>query len=96
MYQWLSKKWVRTSEVFRFDDFELRDGELYYKGKSKPLTHGKGRLRMAKEIKKILGERRLQDLGFDIPKDEVTAKTGRNVEQSGRRAPSVSDVGKAK
>ena len=69
LYQWLSEKWVRTSEVFHFDDFELRDGELYYKGKSNPLMHGKGKLRMVKEIKKILGKRRFRDLGFDVPKD---------------------------
>ena len=36
LYQWLSEKWVRTSEVFHFDDFELRDGELYHKDISKP------------------------------------------------------------
>ena len=36
LYQRLSEKCIRTSEVFHFDDFEPRDRELYYKGKSKP------------------------------------------------------------
>ena len=45
LYQKLSERRGKTSKAFHFDYFELRDGELYYKGKSKPLTFGGGKLR---------------------------------------------------
>ena len=92
LYQWLSEKLVRTSEVFHFDDFELRDGELYHKDISKPLTYRKGNLRMVKEIKKILGERRLRDLGFDVPKGKVTAWQVVMLNRVEEELPSSSDV----
>ena len=95
LYQWLSEEWVRTSKVFHFDDFELRDGELYCKGKSNPLTHGKEKLRTVGEIKKILGERRLRDLGFDVPKDKVTAEQAVKLNEVEEELPSASDVAKA-
>ena len=41
LYQKLSEKYG-VSEAFHFDYFELRDGELYYKGKSMPLTNRVG------------------------------------------------------
>ena len=41
LYHVLSEKYERTSEAFYFDNFDLRDGKLYYKGKSKPLMKGK-------------------------------------------------------
>ena len=92
LYQRLSEKWVRTSDVFHFDDFEPIDGELYYKDKSKPLTYGGGKLRLVKEIKNMLGKERIRDLGFDIPKDEVTAQQATMLN---RELPSASDVAKA-
>ena len=52
----LSQKWARTSEVFHYDLFKLRDGKLYFRDKSKPLTTRDGKLRLVKEIKKILGD----------------------------------------
>ena len=42
LYDRLSQKLVRTSEVFHYDLFELRDGKLYFRDKSKPLTAKKG------------------------------------------------------
>ena len=53
LYSKLSQKWARTSEVFHYDLFELRDGKLYFRDKSKPLTTRDGKLRSVKEIKKI-------------------------------------------
>ena len=47
LYKKLSQKWARTLGVFHYDLFELKDGQLYFRDKSKPLT--------TKEIKKILG-----------------------------------------
>ena len=56
LYEILSQKWARTSEVFHYDLFELRDGQLYFRDKSKPLMTREGKLRSVGEIKKILGD----------------------------------------
>ena len=72
LYQKLSEKYG-ASEAFHFDYFKLRDGELYYKGKSKPLTNRVGKLRLVGVIEEILGKNRLRDFGFDIPKGKLTA-----------------------
>ena len=56
LYNKLSQKWARTSKVFHYDLFELRDGKLYFRDKSKPLTIKKGGLKSVKEIMKILGK----------------------------------------
>ena len=42
LYEKLSQKWARTSELFHYGLFELRDGKLYFRDKSKPLTTKKG------------------------------------------------------
>ena len=90
LYQKLSENMNQTPEVFHFDYFKLEDGELYYRGRSKPLTYGGGRLRSFKEIKKILGNGRLHKLGFD--QDKVTAE---QVVMLNRKLPSASDIAKA-
>ena len=59
LYKKLSQKWARTSEVFHYNLFELRDGKLYFRDKIRPLTTREGKLRLVKEIKKILGDRGL-------------------------------------
>ena len=38
LYQKLSESIGQTPAVFHFDNFKLRDGQLYYKGKSMSLT----------------------------------------------------------
>ena len=35
----------QTPNAFHFDDFEIRDGTLYYRDKSMPLTNKQGELR---------------------------------------------------
>ena len=42
LYERLSQKLPRTSEVFHYDLFELRVGKLYFRDKSKPLTTKRG------------------------------------------------------
>ena len=42
LYEKLSQGKARTSEVLHFDLFELRDGKLYFRDKSTPLTTKKG------------------------------------------------------
>ena len=91
LYKKLSQKWARTSEVFLF---EVIDGKLYFKDKMKPLTTRDGKLTSVKEIKKILGDRGLQDLDFNIPKG-ITAKHATMLNLVEEEIPSVSDIDKA-
>ena len=50
LYEKLSQKWARTSGVFHYNLFEIRDGKLYFRDKSKPLMTRDGKLRLVKEI----------------------------------------------
>ena len=65
LHEKLSQKWARTSGVFHYDLFEIRDGKLYFRDKSKPLTTRDGKLRSVKEIKKLLGDGGLRDVQTD-------------------------------
>ena len=95
MYLKLFRCLVQIREEFHFNNFELRDGELYYKGRSKPLTTIKGDLRSVGEIAEILGKRRLHNLGFDIPKGEVTARQAIMLNKVEEELPSAPDIAKA-
>ena len=88
LYKKLSENIGEASELFHFDYFKLEDGELYYRGRNKPLTYGEGKLRSFKEIKRILGKGRLHKLGFE---DKVTAE---QVVMLNRVLSSASDVAK--
>ena len=52
-------------------------------------------LRMLKEIKKILGNGTLQDLGFNITMGKVTAEQAVMLNKVEEELPSASDVAKA-
>ena len=95
LYKRLSQKWARTSEVFHFDLFELRDGQLYFRDKSKPLTTREGKLRIVKEIRKILGDGGLRDLDFNIPKGKATARQAAMLNLVEEEMPSASDIDRA-
>ena len=94
LYEKLSQKWARTSEVFHYDLFELRDGKLYFRDKSKPLTTKKGGLKSVKEIMKILGKEGLRDLDFHVSKVKVTAQQAAMLNKVEEKIPSASDVDK--
>ena len=74
LYEKLSQGKARTSEVLHFDLFELRDGKLYFRDKSTPLTTKKGGLKSVNELVKILGKEGLRDLDFNIPRGKITAR----------------------
>ena len=93
-YERLSQKFARTSEVFHYDLFELRNGKLYFTDKSKPLTTKKGGLKSAKEIMKILGKEGLCDLGFNVSKGKVTSRQVTILNQVEEEIHSASDVDK--
>ena len=85
----------QTREALHFDNFELRDGELYYKGKSKSLMIKGGKLRSIGEITKILGKEGLCDLSFDIPVEgKVTARHAIMLNKAEEEMPSMSDIAK--
>ena len=95
LYERLSQKLTRTSEVFHYDLFELRDGKLYFRDKSKPLTTKKGGLKSAKGIMKILGKEGLRDLDFNISKGKVTSWQAAMLNKVEEEIPSASGVDKA-
>ena len=54
LYKKLSENIGETPEAFHFDYFKLKDGELYYKGKRKPLTT-KGELKSVGMLAEKIG-----------------------------------------
>ena len=84
----------QTPEAFHIADFELRDGELYWKGKSKSLTTGGGNLRSVGAITEILVKEGLHNLGFDIPRGELTTQQTVMLNRVEEELPSASDVAK--
>ena len=92
LYERLSQKFERTSEVFHYDLFELRDGKLYFRDKSKPLMTKKGELKLAKEIITILGKKGLCILDFNVSKGKVTSRKVEMLNKVEEEIPSVSDT----
>ena len=73
LYKKLSENIGETPELFHYDYFKLKDGELYYRGSRKPLTT-KRVLKSVGMIADILGKNRLRRLSFNIPVDRITAR----------------------
>ena len=91
----LSEETGQTPEVFHFNNFELRDGKLYYKGKSRSIMIRGGKLRSFGEILKILGKECLRDLGFDIPiEGKLMARQAIMLNKVEKDLPSMSDLAK--
>ena len=95
LYQKLPEITCQTLEFFHLDYFELREGELYYKSKSKSLTIRGGKLRMVTAIAEILGKEELCELGFDIPRGKITGRQAVMLDKAEEEMPSMSDVAKA-
>ena len=95
LYKKLSDYIGETSEPFHFDYFKLEGGELYYRGRNKPLTYGEGKLKSVGEITDILGKNRLHNLGFDMPKGKLTAQQAVMMNRVKEELPSMSDITKA-
>ena len=85
LYKKISEKIGETQEEFHYDYFKLENGELYYRGKRKPLTT-KGVLKSVGMLADILGKGGLHNLGFDIPRGKVTARQSVILKKSCRRA----------
>ena len=91
LYKKISGNIGETPEEFHYDYFKLEDGELYYRGKRKPLTT-KGVLKSVGMLADILGKGGLRNLGFDIPRWKVTAQQAVMLNKAAEELPSESDI----
>ena len=91
LYEKLSENIDETPEELHYDYFKLEDGELYYRGKRKPLTT-KGVLKSVGMLADILGKGGLRNLGFDIPRGKVTAQQAVILNKATEELPSESDI----
>ena len=69
LYQKLSEFTHQTPEAFHLGNFELRDRNLYHKGKGMPLAIREEEAKIGWcHSRHILGKEGLHELGFNIPK----------------------------
>ena len=94
LYKKISENIGETPEEFHYDYFKLNSGELYYRGKRKPLTT-KDVLKSVVMIADILGKGGLRSLGFDIPRGKVTAWQAVVLNKATEELPSESDITRA-
>ena len=91
LYKKISENVGETPEEFHYDYFKLEDGELYYRGKRKPLTT-KGVLKLVGMLPDILGKGGLHNLGFNILRGKVTAQQAVMLNKAAEELPSESDI----
>ena len=94
LYKKISENIGETPEEFHYDYFKLENGQLYYRGKRKPLTT-KGVLKSVRMLADILGKGGLHNLGFDIPRGKVTACQAVMINKAAEELPSESDITRA-
>ena len=90
LYKKISENIAETPEEFHYDYFKLKDRELYYGGKRKPLTT-KGKLKSVGMLSDTLGKGGLRNLGFDIPRGKLTARQAVMLNKAAEELPSESD-----
>ena len=91
LYKKISENIGETPEELHYDCFKLENGELYYRGKRKPLRT-KGVLKSVGMLADLLGKGGLRNLGFDIPRGKVTAKQAVILNKAAEELPSESDI----
>ena len=91
LYKKISENIGETPEEFHYDYFKHKGGELYYRGKRKPLTT-KGVLKSIGMLVDILGKGGLRNLGFDIPRGNVNARQAVMLNKAAEELPSESDI----
>ena len=94
LYKKISENISETPEEFHYDYFKLENGELYHRGKRKPLTT-KGVLKSVGMIADILGKGGLRNLGFNIPVGPITVRQAIMLNKAAEELPSESDITKA-
>ena len=93
LYEILSEHFPKNQDVIYYDDFEVKSGKLYYKGRDEPLTK-KGHLRLIKTLKRLLGKNRIYNLGFNIS-EWLTPKQAAALNKAQEELPSASDITRA-
>ena len=91
LYKKLSENVSETPEEFHYDYFKLEDGELYYRGKRKPLMT-KGALKSVGMLADILVKGGLHSLSFDIPVGKLTARQAVMLNKTQKELISESDI----
>ena len=91
LYKKLSENIGETPELFHYDYFKLKGGELYYIGNRKPLTT-EGKQKSVGMSADILGKNRLRRLGFNIPVGRITARQAVMLNKAAEELPSESDI----
>ena len=91
LYKKLSEKIGETPELFQYNYFKLKGGELYYIGNRKPLMT-EGKLKSVGMLADILGKNRLRRLGFNIPVGRITAQQAVMLNKATEELPSESDI----
>ena len=91
LYKKLSENIGETPELFHYDYFKLKGGELYYIGSRKPLMT-EGKLKSVGMLSDILGKNRLNRLGFSIPVGRITARQAVMLNKAAKELPSESDI----
>ena len=94
LYKKISKSIGETPEEFHYDYFKLEGGELYCRGKRKPLTT-KGVLKLVGMLADTLGKGGIRNLGFDIPRGKVNAQQAVMLNKATEELPSESDITRA-
>ena len=97
IYQILSERLQQqyNPENNRYDLFEFRGKELYYKDTSNPLTKKNRELRATGTIADRIGKDGLSDLGFDIPIGKITARQAVMLNKIQEELPSSSKITKS-
>ena len=91
LYKKLSESIDETPELFHYDYFKLKGGELYYIGNRK-LLMTEGKLKSVGMLVDILGKNRLCRLGFNIPVGKVTALQAIMLNKAAEELHSESDI----
>ena len=91
LYKKLSENIGETPELFHYDYFKLKGGELYYIGNRKPLAT-EGKLKSVGTLVNILGKNRFHRLGFNIPVGRITARQAVMLNKAAEELPSESDI----
>ena len=95
LYKKISENVSETPEEFHYDYFKLENGELYCRGKRKPLTT-KGVLKSVGILVDILGKGGLRNLDFEIPRGKVTVRQAVMLNKAAEELPSESDITKGR
>ena len=93
LYKRLSENIGETPELFHYDYFKHKGGELYCIGSRKPLTT-EGKLKSVGMVADILGKNRLRRVSFNIPVGPITAHQAVMLNKAVEELPFESDITK--